>query len=132
MTFVKPWQPQAAARDEILALALAMGEYLAGREIRDGARRMGPVLDAVLDAHPFPGSQEEGTPPMTVFLHPKDLEFLGAGAAARPGLALREDPDLSRGGLRVEAAEGVLDATLERRAAGLEELIRRFRDQEAP
>jgi len=123
---------QASARDEILALALAMGEYLAGREIRDGARRMGPVLEAVLAAHPFPGSQEEGTPPMTVFLHPKDLEALGAEAAAHPGLALREDPELSRGGLRVEAAEGVLDATLERRAAGLEELIQRFRDQEAP
>ncbi len=59
-----PWPcNQAAARDEILALALAMGEYLAGREIRDGARRMGPVLEAVLAAHPFPGPQEDGHAP---------------------------------------------------------------------
>jgi len=45
---------------------------------------------------------------------------------------LREDAELSRGSLRIEAAAGVLDASLERRQARCAELIERFREQEAP
>jgi flagellar assembly protein FliH len=120
----------AAARDEILALALAVGEYLAAREISQAPERVGAMLDTVLASHPFPGTEAEGASPVTVHLHPKDLEALGAEGLPRPGLTLCEDPELSRGSLRVEAAEGVLDATLERRSARLLELVQRFREQE--
>jgi flagellar biosynthesis/type III secretory pathway protein FliH len=121
-----------AARDELLALALAVGEYLAGRAIAGGEATAGPMLDALLAAHPFPGAREPGAAPMTVHLNPRDLEVLAPGAQPRPGVALREDPELGRGSVRVEAAEGVLDASLERRTALLMELIQRFRDQEEP
>lgn len=122
----------AAGRDEILALALAVGEYLAGREIADGAAKAGPLIDAILAAHPFPGAQGEGAVPVTVHLNPRDLEVLDPGAQPRPGVVLREDPALSRGSVRVEAADGVLDATLERRTALLMELVQRFREGSEP
>lgn len=122
---------QAAARDEILALALAVGQYLAGREIVEGAAQAGPMVDAILAAHPFPGS-EEGAVPVTVHMHPRDLEALSESARPRSGVLLREDPELSRGSLRVEAADGVLDATLERRTAMLMNLIQRFRERAEP
>jgi flagellar biosynthesis/type III secretory pathway protein FliH len=65
---------------------------------------------------------------MTVYMHPRDLEELGPDSQGHPGVTLSEDPELSRGGLRVEASVGVLDATLERRRAKLMELIQRFRE----
>jgi flagellar biosynthesis/type III secretory pathway protein FliH len=119
-----------ATRDEILALALAVGEYLAAREISQGEERIGPVLDAVLAAHLFPGEGEGSA--VVVHLHPRDLEALGMDPRAHPGVALVEDPEMSRGSLRIEAADGVLDASLERRTALLRELVQRFREQEAP
>jgi len=118
-----------AAQDEILALALALGEHLAAREISQGAASIGPMLEAILAAHPFPGAQDDPDTAITVHMNPKDLEDLGT-AQAHPGVTLREDPELSRGSLRVEAAAGVLDATLERRQARMMELIQRFREQD--
>jgi flagellar biosynthesis/type III secretory pathway protein FliH len=126
---------ERASRDEVLALALAMAEYLAGRAIQDGAATLGPLLDTVLAARPFPASAEaadDGAAPVTVYLHPRDLEQLTAQAQDHPGLALREDGELTRGSLRLEAADGVLDASLEQRRTRLVELIQRFREQEAP
>jgi len=121
-----------AARDEILALALAIGEHLAAREISHGGASIGPMLDAILAAHPFPGAQEEAIAAMTIYMNVKDLEDLGGDARQHPGVLLREDAELSRGSLRIEAAAGVLDATLERRQARCAELVQRFREQEAP
>jgi flagellar biosynthesis/type III secretory pathway protein FliH len=121
-----------ASRDEVLALALAVGEYLAAREIRQGEERIGPVLDAILAAHPFPGAQEAEAAAVVVHLHPRDLEALGMDPRAHPGVDLAEDADLSRGSLRIETVEGVLDASLERRTVLLRELVQRFREQEAP
>ena len=123
---------ERAARDEIIALALAIGEHLAGREIAQGAERIGPMLDAILAEHPFPGEAETPDATMTVQMNPKDLEALGPYPQPHPGVTLREDPALSRGSLRFEAASGVLDASLERRQARLMELVQRFREQEAP
>jgi flagellar biosynthesis/type III secretory pathway protein FliH len=119
-----------AARDEMIALALAIGEHLAAREIRDGGERIGPMLDAILAQHPFPGAQEDGAA-MTVHMNPQDLETMGP-QSEHPGLALREDPELSRGSLRIEAASGVLDASMERRQARMMELVERYREQDAP
>jgi flagellar biosynthesis/type III secretory pathway protein FliH len=123
---------ERAARDEIIALALAIGEHLAGREIQQGAERIGPMLDAILAAHPFPGGAEVNESVLTVHMNPKDLEALGPDPQPHPGVTLREDPELTRGSLRIEAASGVLDASLERREARLMELVQRFREQETP
>jgi flagellar assembly protein FliH len=122
----------AAARDEVLALALAVGEYLAGRELTEGTGPAGALVDALLVAHPFPGVRDEGEIPVTVHLNPRDLEVLGTGVQPWPGVVLREDPELSRGSVRVEAADGVLDATLERRTALLMELVQQFRERSEP
>jgi flagellar assembly protein FliH len=120
-----------AARDEVIALALAIGEHLAAREIRDGGERIGPMLDAILAQHPFPGAAEDGTA-VTVHMNPQDLEAMGPDPHAPPGVALREDAELSRGSLRIEAASGVLDASMERRQARLMELVEHFREEDAP
>jgi flagellar assembly protein FliH len=122
---------EKASQDELLGLALAMGEYLAGREIKDGIQTIRPLLATVLEAHPFPEGADEGRPAVTVLMNPKDLEQLGDAAPAHPGVALREEESLSRGSLRVESAAGVLDATLERRRNRLLELIQRSQEKEA-
>jgi flagellar biosynthesis/type III secretory pathway protein FliH len=93
---------------------------------------IGPMLDNILETHPFPGAQADPNTALTVHMNPKDLEALGTDAPPRPGVTLREDAELSRGSLRVEAATGVLDASLERRQARLMELVQHFREQEAP
>lgn len=121
-----------AAQDEILALALAMAEHLAGREIEQGIQTIRPLLEAVLAGHPFPDSPEDpqGRSGITVALNPKDLEELGEASAAHPGVALRADESLSRGSLRLESGGGVLDASVERRRERLLELIRTTREKE--
>lgn len=123
-----------AARDEVLALALAVGRYLAGRELDQGAGTLAPLLESILESNPFPGGLGDGEPgregPMAVYMHPKDLEALqapaDAGQPARfPGVQLKEDAELTRGSLRIEAATGLLDASLEQRETRLLELVRR-------
>jgi flagellar biosynthesis/type III secretory pathway protein FliH len=126
-----------AAKEEILALALAVGQYLAGRELSEGTGTLAPLLDSILDAQPFPGDPggAEGPAPMTVFMHPKDVEALQSAPDAPapfPGVQLREDHELTRGSLRIEAAAGVLDASLEQRQARLLELVQRMRAEERP
>jgi flagellar biosynthesis/type III secretory pathway protein FliH len=121
---------ERAARDELLALALAMAEYLSGRAIEGGSASIEPMLDAILAAHPFPGSETEAMTAMTVYMNGKDLDMLGAASRLHPGVTLKEGAELSRGSLRVEAATGVLDASLEERRARLLELVDRYREQE--
>jgi flagellar biosynthesis/type III secretory pathway protein FliH len=126
---------QRAARDEVLALALGLAEYLAGRVIEDGIATLEPLLDAVLEARPFPAGPGDGPDQHTavnVFLNPKDMEELGEAAQRHPGVTLREDPELSRGGLRLESPIGVLDASLERRKAKALEALQAFREKDQP
>jgi flagellar biosynthesis/type III secretory pathway protein FliH len=120
-----------ASKEEVLALALALGEYLAGREIQEGSQTLAPLLDSILDAHPFPESPDTpgATPGLIVLANPRDLESLGEAARARPGIQLREDESLTRGSLRIESAMGVLDATVERRKARILDLIQKTREQ---
>ncbi|BDU73631.1 FliH/SctL family protein [Mesoterricola silvestris] len=120
------------AQDELLALTLAMAEYLAAREIQDGASTIQPLLTRVLESHPFPEGDADlqGRPGLTVLMNSRDLDLLGDAARSHPGVGVREDDALSRGSLRVESVAGVLDATLERRRVRLLELLQRTREQE--
>lgn len=124
---------EKASREELVALTLAMAEYLAGRVIEDGASTLEPLLARVLEIHPFPDGDGEvpGRPGLTVRMNPRDLDLLGDSARSHPGVGLREDETLSRGSLRVESAMGVLDATLERRRARLLEVLEQAREKEA-
>lgn len=120
-----------ATEEEILGLALAFGEYLAAQQIELSRQTIRPLLDSVLESHPFNAPDSSDHAALMIHINPKDLEQLGDTYVGFPGIALREDPELSRGSLRVEAPEGVLEATLERRKERLLEAIRRFREQGA-
>ncbi|WP_005036654.1 flagellar assembly protein FliH [Holophaga foetida] len=118
-----------ASRDEILAMAMAMGEYLAGQQIERSPQSVAPLLEAILEANPFPGP--EGTQgAIQAFLNPKDLESFKALDPTMPGIRFQEDQELSRGSLRLEAADGILDATVERRMKRLLELIEQSREKD--
>jgi len=119
-----------ASDDELLALALAMAEYLAAQQIERPSGSIRPLLDGLLEQHPFPTPARSGeNVALEVYLHPKDLEQLVDTYIGKPGIALKEDPELSRGSLRVEAAEGVLEATLERRRERLLAAIHKCREK---
>ena len=118
-----------ATEEEIISLALAFGEYLAAQQIEQSPQAIRPLLESVLESHPFntPDSAENAA--LVIFMNPKDLEQLGDAYVGFQGIALREDPELSRGSLRVEAAEGVLEATLERRRERLLAAIHKCREK---
>ena len=120
-----------AGEEEVLALALAFGEYLAGQQIQQSPQAIRPLLQSILDSHPFAASEGSGAnqAAIIVYLNTRDLEQLGDAYVDRPGVQLREDLDLSRGSLRLETQEGVLDATIERRRNRLLEMIHRQREQ---
>ena len=120
-----------ATEEEIIALALAFGEYLASQQIEQSQQAIRPLLESVLESHPFNAPESGENAALTIYLNPLDLEQLGDTYVGFPGIALREDQELSRGSLRVEAAEGVLEATLERRRERLLQAIHRAREKGA-
>ena len=117
-----------ATEEEVISLALALGEYLAAQQIEQSPQAIRPLLESVLENHPF--NAPDSAAALVVFLNPKDLEQLGDTYVGYQGVTLREDPELSRGSLRLEAAEGVLDATLERRKERLLATLHRCREKE--
>ena len=119
---------EKASRDEVLALAMALGEYLAGRQIEFTRDSIRPLLEKLLERHPF-SAPEGNASPLEVSLNPKDLEQLGDHFVGTQGLRLVEDPELSRGSLRLSSPEGVVEATLERRRERVLELLHRFREE---
>lgn len=120
-----------ATEEEVVALALSFGEYLAAQQIELSQQAIRPLLESVLEDHPFNAPDSADHAAFVIHLNPKDLEQLGDAYIGMPGVALREDPDLSRGSLRIEAAEGVLEATLERRRERLLQAIHRAREKGA-
>jgi flagellar biosynthesis/type III secretory pathway protein FliH len=120
-----------ATEEEIIALALTFGEYLASQQIDQAQQAIRPLLASVLETHPFNAPEASDNAALVIFLNAKDLEQLGDAYVGYPGIALREDLELSRGSLRIEAAEGVLEATLERRRERLLTAIHRCREKGA-
>lgn len=118
-----------ATEEEVIALALAFGEYLAAQQIDQSAQTIRPLLESVLQSHPFNAPDSADNAALVIFLNPKDLEQLGDAYVGVSGIALREDPDLSRGSLRVETEEGVLEATVERRRDRLLQAVHRAREK---
>jgi flagellar assembly protein FliH len=118
--------------DEALALATVMAEYLAGQHIESTAYTAGPLLRSILEVHPFPlpDSAAPSEPAAVIYMHPKDLDQVKAGAAKDyPGIRLLPDTGLSRGGIRLEAADAIIDSTFERRRERLLRLIRRLKEE---
>ena len=123
-----------ALDEELVALALAVGEHLAVQQIEQSPLAVRTLMERVLEELPFPlpRGRRGGEMPMQVFLNPADLEQLGDHFADQAGLALVADTGLSRGSLRIEAPQGIFNGTLERRKDALMQLIQTMQSGEAP
>jgi flagellar assembly protein FliH len=123
-----------ALNEELVALALAVGEHLAIQQIEQTPGAVKAMMEHVLEELPFPlpRGRREGELPVQVFLNPADLEQLGDHFVGQAGIALVADGTLSRGSIRIEAPQGVLNGTLERRREGLMQLIARMKEDLAP
>ena len=120
--------------EELVALSLAVGEHLAVQQIEQSPVAVRALMERILEELPFPlpRGRREGEMPMQVFLNPADLEQLGDHFEGHAGLALVADGSLSRGSLRIEAPQGILNGTLERRREGLMQVIARMKEGGAP
>jgi flagellar biosynthesis/type III secretory pathway protein FliH len=123
-----------ALNEELIALALAVGEYLALQQMDQSPEAVKALMERVLDELPFPlpRGHREGEQPLQAFLNPADLEQLGDHYIGHGGLALAPDAALSRGSIRLEAPQGILDASLERRRAHLMGLMARLKEEAQP
>lgn len=125
---------QEALDEERLALVLAVGEHLALQQIQQSPDGVRATVGRILESLPFPlpRGRREGEMPVQVFLNPSDLAQLGQGLEGQPGMALVADASLSRGSVRVEAPQGILNSTLERRRDHLLALIQRMTEGDLP
>ncbi len=123
-----------ALNEELVALALAVGEHLAIQQIEQTPGAVKAMMERILEELPFPlpRGRREGEMPVQVFLHPADQEQLGDHFVGQAGLALVPDGSLSRGSVRIEAPQGVLNGTLERRRERFMQLIARMKEDLAP
>ncbi len=123
-----------ALNEELVALSLAVGEHLAVQQITQSPQAVKLLMERILEELPFPlpRGRRDGEMPVQVFLNPLDLEQLGDHFVGHTGLALVADGGLSRGSLRIEAPQGILNGTLERRRERLMQLIARMNEDGAP
>ncbi|MBI1752206.1 MAG: hypothetical protein HY014_00680 [Acidobacteria bacterium] len=120
--------------EELVALALAVGEHLAVQQIERTPRAVKALMERILEELPFPlpRGRRDGELPLQVFLNPADIEQLGDHYVGHGGLALLADTSLSRGSLRIEAPHGIFNGSLDRRRERLMQLITRMKEGEAP
>lgn len=123
-----------ALDEERLALVLAVGEHLALQQLQETPEGIRRLVARILEGLPFPlpRGRREGEMTVQVFLNPADLAHLDQGLEDHPGMALVSDATLSRGSVRVEAPQGILNSTLERRRDHLVALIQRMREGDLP
>jgi len=123
-----------ALTNELVALALAVGEHLAVQQIERSPRAVRTLMERILEELPFPlpRGRRDGELPVQAFLHPADLEQLGDHFIGHGGIALLADGSLSRGSLRIEAPQGILNGSLERRRERLMQLIARMNEEGSP
>ncbi len=119
-----------ALNEELVALSLAVGEHLAVQQIEQAPGAVQALMERILEELPFPlpRGRRDGEMPVQIFLNPVDLERLGDHFVGHTGLSLGADGGLSRGSLRIEAPQGILNGSLERRREGLMQLISRMRE----
>jgi flagellar biosynthesis/type III secretory pathway protein FliH len=119
-----------ALNEELVALALAIGEHLAIQQIEQSPGAVRAMMERILDDLPFPlpRGRREGEMPVQVFLNPLDQELLGDHFVGHPGLTVAADGGLSRGSLRIEAPHGIFNGTLEHRRDRFMQLIARMQE----
>ena len=123
-----------ALNEEVIALTLAVGEHLAVQQIEQSPGAVKALLEHILEELPFPlpRGRRDGEMPMQIFLNPADIGLLGDHYIGHAGLSLLSDGSLSRGSLRIEAPQGILNGTLERRRDQLMQLIARMKEGDTP
>jgi flagellar assembly protein FliH len=123
-----------ALNEELVALSMAVGEHLAVQQIDQSPSAVKALMEGILEELPFPlpRGRREGELPVQVFLNPADLEQLGDHYLGHAGLALVADGSLSRGSLRIETPQGILNGSLERRRERLMQLFERMKEDGAP
>ncbi len=108
----------AAAETELARLAVAVAEKILQREVA----RDGTVVE--IAARALEEARQRRV--VLVRVHPEDAAAvracerrLAAVVCRAPGVAVREDPRISRGGVIVETEAGVIDAQLDAQLAAL-------------
>ncbi len=113
-----------ALGNDLVELALATGQQLAGEALKARPRQVLVLIRALLHTEPPLTGQQR------LWLHPLDLklveEHLGHELQAA-GWKLQPDDQISRGGCRVTSASGELDATWESRWEAVTAQVRRRR-----
>jgi len=123
-----------ALNEELVALTLAVGEHLAVQQIEQSPEAVKTLMEHILEELPFPlpRGRRDGEMPMQIYLNPADFQQLGDHFVGHSGLALSVDGSLSRGSLRIEAPQGILNGSLERRRETLIQLIARMKEGGEP
>ena len=123
---------KAATEDEALALITVMAEYLAGQRLGSTMDTATPLLHSLLDAHPFPlsDSAAPNDPAAVISMNPKDFDLAKELIPHEyPGVRLTQDPELSRGSLKIETKDAIIESTFEKRRERLSTLINRLLEE---
>lgn len=122
-----------ALNEELVALAIAVGEHLAIQQIERSPGAVKALMERILEDLPFPlpRGRREGEMPMQVFLNPADLEQLGDHFVGQTGMSILPDSGLTRGSLRIEAPQGIFNGSLDRRRERIMQVILRMQEEGA-
>ena len=105
---------------QVLALALDMAHAVLKSALAVQPERVLPLIEQTLQSLPTLKSNAR------LFLHPQDLALLEAAQGAAltaAGWQLRADPDMLRGGCRLETPANEIDATLPTRWSRLQQAL---------
>jgi flagellar assembly protein FliH len=101
----------------------AVSKHVIRSELQTNPRVLSELMEGVLSE----AAESQG---ITLFLHPKDLDLLSRHSAleeitakAEKTFSIRPDPQMSRGGCRLESEIQLVDASLESRLALIERTL---------
>jgi flagellar assembly protein FliH len=104
----------AAARDDVLDLALAIGARIARRQVEGDPTVVREHVAEAIAMISVPGRVSVGINPADRTLVESVLESLCARLGESSQVELRDDPEVERGGCMVTTARGRIDATLDK------------------
>ncbi|MCU0572522.1 MAG: FliH/SctL family protein [Syntrophobacteraceae bacterium] len=117
-------------RDWFISSCLAVSRHIALGELQTNPRILTQLMEGLL-------SEAEEAQGITLHLHPKDLDLLNKHssleemvAKAEKTFSIRPDPEMPRGGCRLESDIQLIDASLENRLSLIEKTILETRDLE--
>jgi flagellar assembly protein FliH len=116
-----PGQVLRDYRNWLVASCMAISKHVIQRELRMRPRVLLKLIQALL-------AEVESTQSLTLTLHPKDLEMLTRHASFRVPMegderpfVVRTDPELERGGCRIESDIQFFDAGIDKKLALIEQ-----------